>query len=166
MPADRGAPLVAFSFESADTSRSYAWVPNDHQRVTRFSPALQSRGDATGRMQAHGSNPRPRAYGGLILTVEGRVLGPDDVNLVAERRAMLAALFGDLTGSIASDDVSTGRFTFEWAGDAEAQYVDGTVDAYTADLGIDTIAVAAWQLTIRSDDPCFFGADSGDPIIP
>jgi hypothetical protein len=140
---------------------------NPNCRVAEFSATATRRGSARPKMQNHGDNPRSLLYDSLDIHQTGRLIASSPEELIAERDSFLAAVVGDLSGTLIISNeplIVTGTLTVRYAGWGESASQSVSVEHWECPLKAeDGIKTAAYMIDFEATDSFFVGDDSGDP---
>lgn len=133
--------------------------------VQIWLPTLAPRGQSNPRMQMHGTNPRSTLLGQLSIDHEG-LFGPaaSQEDVIAERDALNAALFGDLSAPPPGAG-KIGTLTVKYLGWTETATGPVSIDSYSAGFAASDILTLAYSISWRCDLPYFIGDTSGDPVL-
>lgn len=128
-----------------------------------FDPTVQQRVN-TGRKrsQQHGAYPTQGLRDVLEIHCEGDLFGTDSANYWANRKSLIAALFGDPGTAPNLTDRKAGVLTVGFSGESEDYSADVEIVMFSAPLAALSPARTEYAVTFVSWNPWMIGVSSGN----
>lgn len=153
--------IDSFTLVNVDGTHSYA-INTDIVPMHDFDVTVAERTDtARNKSQQHGVNATHSLRGGMEIHAEGDIFGNDSPDYIVNRKAFLAALFGDPNAALVLANKKMGTVVIQLNGETETWQTDYTVTAFSAPVQGLSPSRTPFLLTLFSWTPWFVGTSSG-----